>query len=1811
MNNRINAIKRNQPYFLQKKRNLSLIAFAVIFALGITSFALYTQTAAPNEKEKGLPTLNDDASVDYLRNDLTNEALEDAIANTVGDDLTKNPEAVVKLTGSAPRPNDRLGSSVAISGDTVVVGAPSTDGGGADTNGAAYIFVRNGSGWSEQQRLTSPDSPADDKDGFGAAVSISGDTLIVGALRQGDPNLGDYGAAYIYVRTGSTWTLQKKLSPLDTPLAKCEGQFGKSVAISGDTVLIGTDGCLQFTEHSAMVHVFVREGTTWTQQALLTAIDEGNDDSFGESAALSGDTAIIGDPDRSGQGPEAAYIFVRCGTEWTRQQRLMPSDGGDKYFGGSVAISGNTVIVGGPEEPGILNGTAGSAYIFVNDGTTWTQQQKLKADSGSITSRYFGAGVGILGDTVVVGKRSEGTLQASRGQALIYARSGTTWTLQETLSGTGPLNDDFGFSAAISPDAVIIGSRFDLAGVGSAYAIDRTTQAPPPSSSPCEDDIEVNIVTDQPDIDLEDDVCDVDKGQSGNQCSLRAAIETANANEGPDEILFNIPGGGTHTISPITQLPSLSETATIDATTQPGYAGSPLIELSGNSTLGGIGFVAGSNNSVLRGMAINRFGAGVGIETSGVSVERCYFGLSPDGSPAGTTADNVIAISISTAAASNNTIGGVGNLGNVISNSNFGVGISAGASGNKVFGNNIGTNAAGTSAMPNGNAVVIQGANGNQIGGETVGQGNLISGNTTVGVLVTANSSTNTITGNKIGTNVSGTEAVANGVGVAIGSSTNNRVGSETAGMGNLISGNTAFGIAIGANASGNTIVGNLIGTNAGGTSALANLAGVVIEDSDDNDVGLETANSGNLISGNTTVGVALRTNASNNRIAGNKIGTTLNGTSVLPNGQHGIFVDTGAEENKLRSNVVGGHNLTNESGGIVLGPDAGTENYVTENSIGVVGNLGTTALPNKYGVVCFADGQFIGSSLEGGNRISHNEKAGIWVASVEGGPNPVVENNTITKNMVGTNGTNDLGNGEFGVWLSGSVKNNPVVQNLVSGNAIGIAVTDGGESNSIGVNRIGMSENDNSAIPNDIGIWIRQSTDTLISANAIAGNTIGILLGTNIGFGETNSLIERYNTDPSRKDRTGAEFTSGNRVMANRIGTSNNNTVIPNKTGIAVGENARSNLIGIPGEPYNSIVGNTDAPGFGIFLGTLAANPSEESLPQFNTFQRNLIGLGPNQTSIANTKGFVLIRAKENTIGGTSDETANVIVGSTQEGLVLADGTYENTILKNFIGVLPPAMRNQPKKVNSEREPNGTYGNGSHGILVENGASGNILGGETSATGLVISDNVGNGIRLASNAGIGNRMGANSISNNALPGIDLGGDGVTPNDPTDADVGPNNLQNYPAFVFSISGGNLIVNYQVDSALANSNYGTTGLTVQFYKADGSGAGVSSLGSDQYTASDYSNGSPGFKKKNLGNAAALGFMAGDTMTATATDADGNSSEFSPAVSSAPSAISGTITYGNAIGAPNPRFVSNVLISGSGSTNVSTTTAAPGAIAGQYTLMGFGAGSYTVTPTKTGGVNNITSFDAARISQHVAGPPNPQLTGNQLLVADVSGNSVVSSFDAAMIAKFVAGPPFAAPGIGSTSTWRFTPTNKNYPSVASSIAGEDYSALLMGEVSGNWNNTGARPAGKVNNGQWTMDSKGMGPERGISVELPTLVSVDKEIVVPVNVQGIANKGVIAYEFDLRYDPTVIQPIVEPADLKDTASRGLLVVTNATEPGLLRVVVYGAYPIDGDGVLLNLRFTSVGAVGSMSPISFGRIMFNEGESRVLVTDGKVELF
>jgi predicted amidohydrolase len=260
---------------------------------------------------------------------------------------------------------DYFGSSVAISGDTAVVVAPNDDTPGGTDAGSAYVFVRSGSIWKEQAHLFASDGAAFDVFG-NVYVAISGDTVVVGANSDDTPAGTDAGSAYIFVRSGGVWTEQAHLFASD---GAADDLFGQCVAISGDTAVVGAiwDDTPAGTD-AGSAFVFVRRGGVWTEQAHLFAYDGAAGDSFGRSVAISGDTAVVGasnDDTAGGTDAGSAYVFVRSGGVWTQRGHLFAYDGAaDDLFGFAVAISGDTVVVGAwlDDSPGGTD--AGSAYIF-------------------------------------------------------------------------------------------------------------------------------------------------------------------------------------------------------------------------------------------------------------------------------------------------------------------------------------------------------------------------------------------------------------------------------------------------------------------------------------------------------------------------------------------------------------------------------------------------------------------------------------------------------------------------------------------------------------------------------------------------------------------------------------------------------------------------------------------------------------------------------------------------------------------------------------------------------------------------------------------------------------------------------------------------------------------------------------------------------------------------------------------------------------------------------------------------------------------------------------------------------------------------------------------------------------------------------------------------------------------------------------------------------------------------------------------------------------------------------------------------------
>jgi uncharacterized repeat protein (TIGR01451 family) len=346
------------------------------------------------------------------------------------------------------------GSSVSASADTAVVGCPLDDVSARPASGSAYVFVRSGTVWTEQQRLVASDGATDDH--FGSSVSISGDTIVVGAPDQANAT----GSAYVFVRTGTTWTEQQKILASDG--AQNDG-FGSSVSMDGDTVVVGAP--FESVQLGA-AYVFVRSGTTWSQQQKLAASDGAGADQFGFAVSLSADTALVGAPLEDapgGLGAGAAYVFVRSGTTWSEQQKLVAADGaaGDS-FGWSVAVSGETAIVGEPFDDNVGGTNAGSAYAFVRSATFWAPQQKLVASDGVGTAQ-FGIAVSLDGETAVIGASGDDPPGLpNAGSDYVFLRSGAVWSEQQKLlASDGAAEDRLGYSVSISGDTVVAGARVD------------------------------------------------------------------------------------------------------------------------------------------------------------------------------------------------------------------------------------------------------------------------------------------------------------------------------------------------------------------------------------------------------------------------------------------------------------------------------------------------------------------------------------------------------------------------------------------------------------------------------------------------------------------------------------------------------------------------------------------------------------------------------------------------------------------------------------------------------------------------------------------------------------------------------------------------------------------------------------------------------------------------------------------------------------------------------------------------------------------------------------------------------------------------------------------------------------------------------------------------------------------------------------------------------------------------------------------------------------------------------------------------------
>ena len=311
------------------------------------------------------------------------------------------------------------------------------------------------------------------------------------------------------------------------------------------------------------------------------------------------------------------------------------------------------------------------------------------------------------------------------------------------------------------------------------------------------------------------------------------------------------------------------------------------------------------------------------------------------------------------------------------------------------------------------------------------------------------------------------------------------------------------------------------------------------------------------------------------------------------------------------------------------------------------------------------------------------------------------------------------------------------------------------------------------------------------------------------------------------------------------------------------------------------------------------------------------------------------------------------------------------------------------------------------------------------------------------------------------------------------------------------------------------------------------------------------------------------------------------------------VSGRITYANALTTTSVPFTT---LNATGSIPLSTMTDANGL----YSITGFGAGAYTITPTKANQVNGISNLDASRIAQHIVGLTT--LIANQQIAADTSGNGAVSSLDAAYIAQFVA----AIPNPSITGTWKFLPASRSYSNIMTNQTDQDFSAILVGDVTGNWNPAGPlHPAlSEVAASEQTMQNVKAAKAGAVAVTASAIESSSEKGTLTLNLAAAetTGEGILGYQFDLLYNAAIIEPQAVGCDVSETLSRGMTAICHASESGVLKVVVFGVTPMSGEGTLLKLNFNVIGAGGSTSPLTIKNFIFNEDISPEVTAIGQI---
>lgn len=748
-------------------------------------------------------------------------------------------------------------------------------------------------------------------------------------------------------------------------------------------------------------------------------------------------------------------------------------------------------------------------------------------------------------------------------------------------------------------------------------------------------------------------------------------------------------------------------------------------------------------------------------------------------------------------------------------------GVTINGSNHRVEGCYIGTDASGTAAVANSfhGLAITNGATNN-----TVGPDNVISGNFNHGVLINGTGTGgNVVTGNRIGTDAAGTAAVANGwSGVAL----NGAAAGNTVGPGNVISGNVNRGVVLnGAGTADNVVSANYLGTNAAGTAAVANgWSGLAFTGG----AAGNTVGPGNVISGNTFEGVLVTgTGTSENKVTGNVIGLNAAQTAAVPNVLAGVQVELGAQGTVIGGASAAERNIVagNLRQGIAITGTGTSGNTVKGNCVGT-GPTGTVAFANGWSGVSVIGGA-TNNTVGPGNVISGNANQGVVVNNAGTG------GNIVSKNFIGTtaSGNAALPNAWSGVNVLGGASGNTVGPgNVISGNLNqGVLLSAAGTNgNKVHGNFIGTNATGTAALPN---AWSGVQVNTGAQANIVGGL---LPAERNVISGNTLQGLILNGTG-----------TSGNFVRGNFIGTNAGGTAaLANiSTGVDVYGGATANVIGgtVSGEG-NVISGNATR---GVSFSGAGTNA--------NICTGNIVGLNAaGAAGLANAgAGIIVFGGAMDTVIGAAGGGRNFIAGNSNSGLrISGTGTNGTLIVGNSIGVTPAGA---------------VIPNSGDGVEFYGGAADSLVGGSAPGSANLIRGNARDGVGVYDAATVV-AIAGNSIYGNSGEGIDLAGNGITANDSGDGDTGPNGLQNFPLLTSAVLSDSTVVAGSLNTAAGVL------VRIDFYASTAGDEGQFHLGS--ITGTTNAGG-------NLAISAVLPARvpAGYNITATATGPGNNTSEFS--------------------------------------------------------------------------------------------------------------------------------------------------------------------------------------------------------------------------------------------------------------------------------------------------------------------------------------------